>query len=303
MEVGLSQGRLVCNYYKLGRFGRSGMDTGPSILVIASRTDPGGASIASSLLSLLGPRAKREGKDSYVWDRCKLLLVDEEIVRVDRLPESLHPVPDLVIFASRHESQSGMRCLTVHFPGNFSQAELGGEPRRVAMAAPLEMKEALRGLSEAAAGLDYVVSLEATHHGPYTDVPCFFIEVGSRPENWTDQRASLAVASAIEKVTSRVAPNRPVALALGGPHYSERFTALVKETDVALSHIVAKHNVGYLDEETIESLFGRSRPEASFAVLDWKGIQGSDRRRVVSHLEGLGIRYVRLRDCLSKKCP
>ena len=278
------------------------MGKGRSIAVIASRPDPGGSTIRSSLISLLGSRLKVENDQSSTWDGSRLLYIEEEIVAADRFPESLHPRPDLAIFASRHESKSGIPCLTVHFPGNFAEAGLGGEPRKVAMAAPLEMKEALNSLAEAASGLDYLVSVEATHHGPYTDVPCFFIEVGSRYEQWVDSTAASAVASAIEVVTRQVPEPGPVALGFGGPHYSERFTSLLRRTDIALSHMVPKHNVGHLDYQMLEELFKRSQPQATFAILDWKGIQGADRRRIISWFEELGIRYVRLRDCLSGKC-
>jgi len=262
------------------------------IVVLASRGDPAGMNIASHLEELMGV-----GEHSDV--KARIILLEVETVIAEEFPEGLSPKPDLAIFASRHESQSGVACLTAHVPGNFGEATLGGRPGQVAMAAPRQLKTALRGLSTRAAGLPFEVTVEATHHGPFTRIPCFFIEIGSGKAQWGNPIAGEAVAGAVLDVLAKPDGEGSVALGLGGPHYSQRFTQLLLETDFSLSHIVPKHQINLLDDGALESLLDRSEPRPELAILDWKGMRGDDRRRLLPSLERIGLKHLRLRDALS----
>ena len=143
------------------------------------------------------------------------------------------------------------------------------------------------------------VTVEATHHGPITDVPCFFIEVGSGPEEWGDPVAGRTIAEAIARTVGMEGGTGPVGVGFGGPHYSKGFTDLLLNTNSSISHIVAKHSVPDVDEDMLRTLFRRSLPGAQYAVIDWKGIRGDDRKVLLGLLEGLGIQYLRLRRLLS----
>src|ERR1039458_10696967 len=56
------------------------------------------------------------------------LTLNEEAVNAQYLQED-YPTAKLVVFLSRHSSQSGKPTLSVHAPGNFGDAELGGLPK------------------------------------------------------------------------------------------------------------------------------------------------------------------------------
>jgi D-aminoacyl-tRNA deacylase len=221
-------------------------------------------------------------------------MLDQESVESE--PDALDPRPDLAIFATRHKSASGTPCLTAHSPGNICDEALqGGEGRRVSMAAPHALGMAVRALWRRSKDTQFQVTLEATHHGPLTDVPCFFIEIGSQESHWVDQRAGETVAKAIMDVVTGDPLPVPVAVGVGGPHYSPRFTQLLLTGEIALSHIVPKHQTGALDDEMVEQVFRRSEPRAQKALLEWKGIRGQERRAIIASLEKAGLDYSRLK--------
>src|SRR6266581_6409430 len=93
---------------------------------------------------------------------------------------------DLVVYLSKHKSESERPSLTVHPIGNPAAAEFGGQPETLVPSAPRWMTAALRGLRKEAKGLPYNVTFEATHHGPYLTTPTFYIEQGSTETEWAD---------------------------------------------------------------------------------------------------------------------
>jgi D-aminoacyl-tRNA deacylase len=259
--------------------------------ILASEMDPAGMNILDRLEHLISRKA---------IDRPRIERISGMLITAEGLPDLLRPEPSYVIFASRHESESGLPCLTTHAPGNIGEAAHGGSPGRVSVAAPGPMKVALAALARFGSGAEYQVTVEATHHGPLTDTPCFFIEIGSRLQNWRDPAAGSFVAQAILQVIGGSQKLGPVAIGFGGPHYSERFTRLLLQTEYCLAHIVPKHQVGLVDEEALNHLLNRSSPRPSTAILDWKGMRGEDRRNLLGNLEGRGLPWVRLRDLLPK---
>jgi len=266
-----------------------------AVAVLASKLDPAGMNIASHLLPKLRGMSSKGGDRA---SRAKVVLLDEDLVSADGFPESLSPRPDLAIFASRHESESGRPCLTVHPPGNIGESLHGGRSRHLSMASPLEMKEALRALKALNYDTRFEVTLEATHHGPLTEVPSFFIEIGSSPSDWINEPAGEVLAKAILCVIDHPIRTVPVAVGFGGPHYSPGFTELVLNTEFSISHVVPKHQVGAVDDAMLGMLFERSSPRATIAVLDWKGIRGEERRGLLVSMDRAGFRHARLRDCL-----
>lgn len=266
-----------------------------AVAVLASKHDPAGMNIASHLLPKLRGPSQNGGVPA---PNARLVLLDEDLVCADGFPESLSPRPDLAIFASRHESESGQPCLTVHAPGNIGESLHGGRGRHLSIASPLEMKEALRALKALNSNPRFQVTLEATHHGPLTEVPSFFIEIGSSPPDWRNEAAGEVLAKAILCVLDHPIRPGPVAVGVGGPHYSPGFTELVIDTEFSVSHVVPKHQIGVVDDSMLQMLFERSSPRATFAVLDWKGIRGEDRRTLVASMDRAGLRHARLRDCL-----
>ena len=148
--------------------------------------------------------AEIEGK------KVTLATLSEESVKAQDLPEKF-PNAKLIVFISRHSSQSGKPTLSVHTPGNFGDAELGGLPKTLSVSPASAMQNALKALMhyKEALNLDYEVSFECTHHGPSLNVPTMFVELGSSPTQWSDLKAAEAVAhSAMSAIASfSAAPN------------------------------------------------------------------------------------------------
>src|SRR5437879_8183082 len=107
------------------------------------------------------------------WRLRDMILVTMDELHLGRnlldrdLRSSFNERVDLVVYLSKHRSESGRPSLTVHAIGNPGAAEFGGQPETLVPSAPRWMTAALRGLRHAGRALGYEVTLEATHHGPY----------------------------------------------------------------------------------------------------------------------------------------
>jgi D-aminoacyl-tRNA deacylase len=196
--------------------------------------------------------------------------------------------PEVCFVASRHRSESGQKTLTAHVTGNFGSAELGGNPGELAMAPALYLREAMRKLMIYGKESGYSVSLEVTHHGPTNlDFPLIFIEVGSTIEQWNDLNACRIVARVINDLTACQPERKDVAIGFGGPHYAPNFSLVLD--NVALGHIASKNVAEFLDENMIKQMVEKTTPKPNYALFDWKGLRGEERRGIIQILEKIGL--------------
>lgn len=149
---------------------------------------------------------------------------------------------DAILVASKHRAESGKPALTVHPIGNFSDAQVGGHPRRLVPTAPRLMGRVLRALKKEAGstvGAKHEVTFEATHHGPYLETPTAFVEIGTEEASWTDPALGRRVARAM-LAAAEPSPfdDAPVLVALGGSHYAPRATDLARQGRANIGHIV-----------------------------------------------------------------
>jgi len=269
------------------------------VVIVASAIDPASRNIADSLIGLhhfSKPTISGAG-DSLLRAEdpesdARLLITKKELVSFE--PSSGLADTRLFIFVSRHESHSRVRSLTVHTPGNLAEAEHGGVPCKVSVAAPGPMKDALRRLSleRDRIGLSHVVSYEATHHGPSLDTPSLFVEIGSSEAEWSDPEAGEAVANAAMDAAASRCICTP-ALGVGGPHYNAKFTEAGLKGPLALGHIIPKHALPSLTPDMLEQCLSRTAGGVEVALLDWKGTPGPTRRWIAAHLERLGVEVQR----------
>src|SRR3989344_4317302 len=199
---------------------------------------------------------------------------------------------DLFIFASKHKSTANIPSLSVHLPGNWNTADLGGKEKTLSKAAPLYVKEAFLELHRRNPNL---TTLEATHHGPYCNKPCFFIEIGSSLEQWKDKNLGKVIAKTIQETATKKPKKYEVAICLGGPHYCNNLNKIQSETNIAVSHICPKHMLPFLDKEMLQQAIKQSEPQPKFALLDWKGL-GNNKKRIINLLEELKFPYKRTSD-------
>jgi D-aminoacyl-tRNA deacylase len=266
-----------------------------TVLIVASEKDRAGLNIASSLARDYGFDKSPEYSDPRILQKDNILLTQTKNETIHL--ESIDPFPDTtsVIFASRHTSEKGDPCLTVHCTGNvLNEAPYGGQPRSLALVEPNRMRAALLSLSESREklGLSYLVSLEATHHGPTElPVPCMFVEIGSSARQWEDQVAGKAVARAIWTAATSPSNGTP-AVGFGGGHYSWKHTDAVLKDQFAFGHILSKYFFEGYDPAIVELAFRRTIGDCSCAVIDKKGVRGAERNTLVEFLRRTGREIV-----------
>lgn len=205
--------------------------------------------------------------------------------------------PEGIVVASKHSSAAGRKSLTVHPLGNFGKADYGGRPSSLSIAFPHAMTRALRALKELASGMDTVVSFEATHHGPFIELPTFFIEIGSSASEWSDRGYANAIAKAISGLIEQGVPtDDPVAIGVGGGHYVPRITDVALTRRVSFGHIVPSYVADENDWEKAIRLAISRTPGVSCAYIDRKSLKKSRVREVDALLRSEGLKVVRSED-------
>ncbi len=217
--------------------------------VIVSKQDLAGMNIANHIIER---------------DNLRLYLREEKSIDCENIDKEIDA--DLFIFATKHESAAGKPALSVHFPGNFGKAELGGKENTLCKtdaslekAFYLKLKELYQG----------EVTLEVTHHGPYLEKPCIFIEIGSSEKEWVNEEYGKIIAKTISEVTKEYKKCKTL-VGIGGGHYSITFGKVLERTEYAVAHICPKYQLENLNEDLVKQMFTSEKVE--FAVVDWKGL-------------------------------
>lgn len=271
------------------------------ILLVASQKDTAATNIKQQILN--NYQFKETGETfqqnpTYTANlnskKVTLATLNQESVNAQNLPENF-PNANLIVFISKHSSQSGKPTLTVHTPGNFGEAELGGLPRTLSVSPAKAMQDALKALAfyKEKFSLDYEVSYECTHHGPSLNVPAMFVELGSSEKQWNDLKAAEAVAhSAIEAITKfQVASAKTAVLGIGGTHYNQKFTTMALADKAVFSHMIPKYAIANIDKEILAQCVQKTLEKVSLALLDWKGIRSEDKPKLLKALMEADISY------------
>jgi D-aminoacyl-tRNA deacylase len=272
-------------------------------LIIASKKDKAGINITTALSQfrknpLLSGMADEPSFDFY--------LVEEETIFTESLDLEKIEKYDFVIFASKHASEKGGKTLSVHAPGNFRTAQMGGESGKLCKSSAIFQKQLFEQLNKKANEnllKEYQVTLECTHHGPLINKPCVYIEIGATDTEWNDRRAAFALAQAIRDTINNFKQNpyNEIAIGIGGPHYCPNFNKLQLESNYAFSHIIPEYALP-ISEEMIKEAIEKTEEEVDLAIIDWKGLAGAEeRKRVLECLDKLYIRYKRTSDA-KKEC-
>ncbi len=214
---------------------------------------------------------------------------------IDRKVENfLGETPEVLIFASKHKSESGRKALTAHPVGNYGKAEFGGEERRLSSTSPRLMAEALRKIKRLNTLDEFSVSYEVTHHGPYLDIPAFFIEIGSKEEEWRNRRAGEIIAEVLLELEGFREKEGAVAIGIGGGHYAPRFTDLALERKVSFGHMAPGYAVRNLDEEMLGQMVSKSG--AKYVYFHKVGLKRSEISKFTEILENIGVERIRSKD-------
>ena len=270
------------------------------ILLVASLKDVASKNIAQKLLEnyrFKEVSEKFQNNPIYVrkvrGKEVKMIFINEDSIYAQFITDFFKP--ELLIFLSRHSSASGTPTLSVHTPGNLGSAEFGGKPRKVSISPASAMRDALLEMARLRneKGLKYDVSYECTHHGPSLDVPTMFVELGSSPKQWMDLEAAEVVAHAAMAAASKNS-RYLTRLGIGGPHYNRKFTRMALNNEIAFGHMIPKYAIPYVDLEILKSCVERTLEKVDAAVIEWKGISGSDRGRILNMLKEIGLPIERI---------
>lgn len=199
---------------------------------------------------------------------------------------------DVMIFASRHRSESALKSLTVHPLGNYHKAEFGGHPRKLVPTSPDIMTLALRLLKNKSAGLDFPVSFEVTHHGPYVSTPAFNIEIGSEDKAWVEKAPAEAIASVIMSVEEQ---ELPVVIGIGGGHYAPRITDVALEKNISFGHMVPTYALDCLDNDMLRQVI-QLTPNARYVYFHRKAMSKTKVRELSRLCEENGLTPARTKD-------
>jgi D-aminoacyl-tRNA deacylase len=275
------------------------------ILLVSSNKDPASLNIANQILQHYPFQKTHETFQNNPIYTARLnqksvtfIRLNEAAVEAQNLPENF-PDTELIIFVSKHSSQSGTPTLTVHPPGNFANADFGGLPQTVSISPATAMSNTLKMLRffQQKLGLsDYDVSFEVTHHGPSLNVPTMFVELGSSMPQWVDSKAACAVAGAtiftIETFESK--PTQKAVIGIGGTHYNKKFTQMALDGEVVFSHMIPKYAVANVDASLLKHCVDRSLEQVSEVLLDWRGIRSEDKSGLIAALDVSGLVYCKI---------
>lgn len=252
-------------------------------LIVASKQDRAGINITSQL--------SKFGDFNFY-------LVEGDILHQENLDFSKFENFDFVIFASKHSSSKKEKTISIHPPGNFKEAspETGGVDKNVCLSSALFNKQLFENLSDCIVEHElnekYKLTLECTHHGPFIQKPCVFVEIGSTAFEWEDRSAAFAVAKAIKRTIENFKENpyNEIAIGVGGPHYCPGFNQIQLHSNVAISHVISSYHFP-IEEETIFEAIKKTQEEVDFFVIDWKGLNSEERNSLLAILDKSHIYY------------
>jgi len=263
-------------------------------VIVASRKDEVSMKIAEILRECYD--FKEVNESLYRAHGIELRMIEEKHIYADGLGENWNA--DLLIVASSHRSEAGVKALLTHPVGNWGlKAELGGAPKTISATSAKALYTSINFLREEADRLrltDWRIGLEVTHHGPRTNVPLIFVEAGGPPDQIPERRALEAVASTCFRVAERRLNPDLVAVGFGGGHYAPTFTKLSLEKRIGFGHMCPKY-VMPIDEEMIRQAFEKTIEKPRLAILDWKGLKSDHRKMLLETFDLLGVEWMKAR--------
>ncbi len=255
-------------------------------LVVISSENQASQNIKGALLSL----ERFEQKENQFWSCPDFDMAEMGGSIVEIVPR--HDAP-YYIFASTHKSESGKECFTVHTPGNWGDAGLGGRAQTLNVSMPSRLKSAAQKMQELSAlSLKWPVSVEVDHHGPTLSKPVMFAEIGSSQEQWGVPKAGNVVAQAIIAAI-RNEMSWPSYVGFGGTHYAPKFTPKIVGGESAFGHLISGYALEKygLDGGRLMQAMSKNSEKIEMALVDWKGIKGDSRKSLVSLLDQMGIMW------------
>lgn len=267
-------------------------------LLVATKADPASIGPASALLSLNPSWTRGPDVDhnpTYKTGNVRMLQLSDHAVHHDLLEQRWESQTgervSEIIFMSRHTAVSNRPALTVHpigIPHLLPQETppAGGRPGR---ASPPNSRIGpwFRLLKATAAANkllpEFEITLEATHHGPWTESPAMFVEIGSTEEYWNRGDAAATVASVFSQGlglengggglglgfwNEETHRGQKVLLGIGGGHYAPRHGDVVVKDGVWVGHLLSGYSLLMTDPGSNVKDFGKIGGTWKEAILE-----------------------------------
>ncbi len=241
--------------------------------IVAGKDDQAGMNMASFI-------RKDFGMDVMEVDGHPVFL--EHIEKIIKAREG-----ELIIVLSKHSSEKKVRSLTVHPVGNFDTNDLGGEKFKMSYYDARFARSILMNVHKYSQGMDYEVTYEATHHGPYSDNPIIFVEIGSTEIEYGDRDAGLIMARSVNEAYE---DDVDVLCGIGGLHYATKFTSLAMKENVAMGHIASKYRINAISTQILEEMMRKSIGCSGF-VVEEKSFNSQYRKNLKEKLDELSYKY------------
>jgi len=219
----------------------------------------------------------RKGEE---WVCGKHLMVDTGVEGILDVPTDFDS--DGLVVLSTHRSEKEYPTLTVHGPGNWDKAEMGGEARTLNTVMASRMKEVLLGLEEGNRkySLGWNVNMEVDHHGPTCYVPIMFVEIGSSEKEWKNPVAAKIVAEAVMRMLESDSVYDAY-FCVGGGHYSQKFTKLgLEDGKRASGHILPKYQAENIGSDTFTQAMEKSVEKVEGVLIEKKGVRKEQRELI-----------------------
>ena len=260
-----------------------------------------------------------EGHQTYACQRVRMVYLPDGLLFEDHLDKRWEAhtgeTVNEVIFPSRHVAASGQASLTLHPIGvpHLPLDEVGPYGGFGGHAPPPSSRLStwwkllhIHAANEPTVG-GFDLSLEVTHHGPYLETPCLFIEVGSTEETWGHEGAARVLANVMRDGLllgaggacwdPEIHSGEVVVVTLGGGHYAPRANVLGQLDGVWIGHMLATYALPF--EQTEEGVGGswkqamdaairttrQSFPEGDLVCsMDKKAFRGWQRQAIRDYL-------------------
>ncbi len=253
-------------------------------ILFSSEAEPENAASANPAGVLAGEWfSERGGEFRYGAHR----MIDAKVRRILDVPVGFES--DGIVVLSPHRSEREYPTLTVHVPGNWDSAQMGGKARSLNTVMAGRMREVLRGLhyGNEKYSLGWNVSMEADHHGPTCKSPIMFVEIGSSEREWGNLVAAKIVAEAVMRMLEWEGGCESY-FCVGGGHYCPKFSKMgLDGGERAAGHILPKYGVETLGMDTFSQAMEKSVEEVCGVLVEKKGINSAQREIV----EGFAKEY------------
>jgi D-aminoacyl-tRNA deacylase len=194
---------------------------------------------------------------------------------------------ELIIIPSQHKSEKNIRSLTVHAAGNFDSSELGGFKQKMSPYDARMARSILMNISKYGSGLGYEITYEATHHGPFSENPIIFVEIGSSEKEYGDADIGYVMARSIYEAFDE---ESEIYCALGGLHYPGKFTRIALKQGISIGHIASKHRFNEINQNILKEMMAKT-PGASGFFIEEKSFNSEQRRKLEDMLDELSFAY------------